>query len=81
MDESISKRKYEDWLARMGNVATQERIEMALQNSLLVRQGDRTNVRNFEKSDERTAALLKKSKPELLESNFDIELLKLLFEC
>ncbi len=81
LDESISKRKYEEWLARMGNVATQERIEISLQNSLLVRQGDRTNIRSYEKQDERTSALLKKSKPELLESNFDIELLKLLFEC
>ena len=37
LDESISKRKYEDWLNRMASISTNERIEASLKNSLLIR--------------------------------------------
>jgi Dynein heavy chain, N-terminal region 1 len=37
LDESISKRKYEDWLNRMSSIATNERIESSLNYTLLVR--------------------------------------------
>jgi dynein heavy chain, axonemal len=46
----------------------------------LIKQENRANNRNFDTKDERTVALLKKDKSELLESNFDTDLLKLLFE-
>lgn len=80
LDESISKRTYDEWLGRMASISTNERIEQSLSNSLLIRQGDRAGNRNPDNKDERTVALLKKSRPDLLESNFDTELLKLLFE-
>lgn len=64
----------------MASISSNERIEQALQNSLLIRQADRADKRNYDQKDERTKALLDRQKPDLLESNFDTELLKLLFE-
>lgn len=64
----------------MASISTTERIEASLKNSLLIRQGDRAGNRNLDAKDERTAALMKKTRPDLLESNFDTDLLKLLFE-
>jgi len=64
----------------MASISTNERIEQSLKNSLLIRQGDRAGNRNLDSKDERTAALMKKTRPDLLESNFDTDLLKLLFE-
>lgn len=82
LDESISKRKYEDWISKMAAISSNERIEQALSNSLLIRSVERSANRTYDLKDERTVALFDKMKKkgELLESNFDTELLKLLFE-
>ena len=64
----------------MASISTSERIDQALANSLMIRQADRAERRNIDPRDQRTQALLDKQKPDLLESNFDTELLKLLFE-
>lgn len=80
LDDSISKRKFNDWQDKMGSIKESEKIDAALMNFLLIRHGDKPPIRNFEKQDERTIALAKKQKDELLESNFDKDLLKLLIE-
>ena len=82
LDESISKRKYEDWISKMAAISSNERIEQDLSNSLLIRSVERSANRTYDLKDERTVALFDKMKKkgELLESNFDTELLKLLFE-
>jgi len=80
LDESISHRKFDEWTTKMAAISTNERIEQALSYSLLVRQAERSDKRNIDMKDERTKALLDKQKPDLLESNFDTDLLKLLFE-
>ena len=53
---------------------TSEEIDLALQNTILARQGERAArlaEKGIEVQSEKAAALLKKGKPELLESNFD----------
>jgi hypothetical protein len=60
LDESISKRKFEDWQQKMAAISTNERIEQSLANSLLIRQADRADKRNIDQRDERTKALLDK---------------------
>jgi hypothetical protein len=66
----------------MAAISSNERIEQALSNSLLIRSVERSANRTYDLKDERTVALFDKMKKkgELLESNFDTELLKLLFE-
>jgi dynein heavy chain len=80
LDDSIIERKFPDFQAKTANISTSERIDAALQNNLLIRQADRAERRSVDQKDERTRALLDKQKPDLLESNFDTELLKLVFE-
>ena len=53
---------------------TSEAIDLALQNTILARQGDRAAKlaeKGIELQSEKAIMLLKKGKPELLESNFD----------
>lgn len=37
LDDAISHRKFDDWINRMAAISTNDRIEQALANSLLVR--------------------------------------------
>jgi dynein heavy chain len=58
----------------MGDMITSEAIDLALQNTILARQGDRAAKlaeKGIELQSEKAIMLLKKGKPELLESNFD----------
>jgi dynein heavy chain len=81
IDDRISKTMWDSWNKKNDMIATNERIDTALQNSLLVRQADKAGNRALDaQKDERTQALLQKQKPDLLESNFDTDLLKLFYE-
>ena len=83
LDASIADRKYQEWQAKMGNMTTSEEIDLALQNTILARQGERAArlaEKGIELQSEKAIQLLKKGKPELLESNFDTQLLKVLIE-
>lgn len=80
LDDSISRRKYDDWQQKMPIMKESDRIDHALEHFLLVRHADRAEMRNIDLKDERTKALLDRQKPDLLVSNFDTELLKLLYE-
>lgn len=67
----------------MGNMTTSEEIDLALQNTILARQGERAArlaEKGIELQSEKAIQLLKKGRPELLESNFDTQLLKVLIE-
>ena len=67
----------------MGDMITSEAIDLALQNTILARQGDRAAKlaeKGIELQSEKAIMLLKKGKPELLESSFDTQLLKVLIE-
>lgn len=81
LDDIIVNRKYQEWQQKMANASTSERIDQACKNHLLVRSEHRQQNRNIDLKDERTQAILKKAaRPDLLESNFDTDLLKLLYE-
>jgi len=80
LDDTISNRKYEEWNRNMASITNSDRIDQALKNNLIIRSKDKTN-RQVDLKDERTQAILEKAtQPSLLESNFDTELLKLLYE-
>jgi len=79
LDDITVNRKYQEWQQKMANASTSERIDQACKNHLLVRSEHRQQNRNIDLKDERTQAILKKAaRPDLLESNFDTDLLKLL---
>lgn len=61
IDDRISKTMWEGWNKKNEVHATNEKIDQALQNSLLIRQVDRAGHRSIENQrDERTRALLEK---------------------